>query len=364
MVAISSKSLADQQRPPPLWKIWLIAARPHTLTAAIAPCIVGSCATYAQTKHFPTTSTMVLWTLFCMLVQLGTNLHNDYADFVKGADTETRVGQSRATQKGWLTPQQTAQGATTVLVGVFILGMYFLWELQQHNNHSNNRIDGLFLFIVISSIFNAFAYTGGPYPLGYIGLGDFSIGYSGLGDIFVFLYFGCVATIAIPYLHERTVESNPSQSIAECLRGLLMNSQQRPTTLSLAAIQVGLLATNILVVNNLRDRHTDVHAGKRTMAVRLGGTFCRIQYTIQALASYVLVFLDFTLYSLQQQGQHHELAKKYLRLLPFLSLPLALKEIKAIWNTDGSALNAHVGKTALLELLFCILLGVALIKSA
>jgi 1,4-dihydroxy-2-naphthoate polyprenyltransferase len=346
MVVISSSSL-DQR--PPLWKIWFIAARPHTLTAAIAPCIVGSSVTYAQTRQFPTKIT-IMWTLFCMLVQLGTNLHNDYADFVKGADTDARVGQSRATQKGWLTPQQTAQGATMVLIGNFIIGMYFLWELLKHNH----RIDGLFLFIVLSSIFNAFAYTGGPYPLGYIGLGDFSIGYSGLGDVFVFLYFGCVATIAIPYLHERTVQ-NTSQSIGDCLRGLLLNNQ-RPT-LPLAAIQVGLMATNILVVNNLRDRHTDVHAGKRTLAVRLGGTFCRVQYSVQALTSYLLVFLDVALCNQQAFD-------KYIRLLPLLSLPLALKEIQAIWNTDGSALNAHVGKTALLELVFCVLMGVALIKSA
>ena len=348
MVAISSKSVNVR---PPLWKVWLIASRPHTLTAAIAPCIAGACVTYYQSKHVPVGIT-TMWTLFCILVQLGTNLHNDYADFVKGADTDARVGQSRATQKGWLTPEQTAAGATTVLAGNLLIGLYFLHQLRKHNH---GQIDGLFLFIVISSIFNAFAYTGGPFPLGYIGLGDFSIGYSGLGDIFVFLYFGIVATAAIPYLHDRIVE-NPGQSIEECLKRLFANSD-RPT-LSLACVEVGLMATNILVVNNLRDRHTDVHAGKHTLAVRLGGTFCRVQYTLQTLAAYVLVFLDFTL---EQQRSGKE---NYLRLLPLISLPLARKEIFEIWRTDGSALNSHVGKTALLEFLFCILLGVALVKSA
>ncbi|CAB9502699.1 naphthoate octaprenyltransferase [Seminavis robusta] len=356
MVAISQKSMVQR---PPMWKVWLVAARPHTLTAAIAPCIVGSCVAFSETGHFPTQITS-LWTLFCIFVQLGTNLHNDYADFVKGADTDARVGQARATQKGWLTPQQTAMGATAVLMGNLIIGLYFLWELKKHGK--NNKIDWLFLCIVISSIFNAFAYTGGPYPLGYIGLGDFSIGYSGLGDIFVFLYFGCVATIAIPYLYHRTVV-NPSESVADALHYLLLNPQK--PTMPLAATAVGLMATNILVVNNLRDRHTDIHAGKRTLAVRLGGTFCRVQYTLQALASYLLVLLDYTLHEqLQQDQQQQQPEIKYIRLLPLLSLPLARKEIEAIWNTDGKALNSHVGKTALLELVFCILLGVALVKAA
>ena len=303
-----------------------------------------------QEERIPTRITF-LWTLFCILIQLGTNLHNDYADFVKGADTDARVGQSRATQKGWLTPNQTAAGATTMLAGNLVIGLHFLNELQQHNG---GRMDWLFLFVVVSSIFNAFAYTGGPYPLGYIGLGNFSIGYSGLGDVFVFLYFGVVATAAIPYLNDRIIE-HPNQPIEACLRRLFTNPE-RPT-LALICLEVGLMATNILVVNNLRDRHTDVHAGKRTLAVRLGGTFCRLQYTLQTLAAYVLVFLDFTL-------EHHRTgAETYIRLLPLISLPLARKEIFEIWKTDGADLNSHVGKTALLEFLFCILLGISLAMS-
>jgi len=348
MVAISSKSINPR---PPLWKVWLIASRPHTLTAAIAPCIAGACITYHHSKQIPT-GIICLWTLFCILVQLGTNLHNDYADFVKGADTEARVGQSRATQKGWLTPDQTAAGATTMLTGNLVIGVYFLQQLSVHNH---GQVDMFFLFIVLSSIFNAFAYTGGPYPLGYIGLGNFSLGYSGLGDIFVFLYFGIVATAAIPYLHYRMVE-NPGKSINNCLSYLFLNKEK--PTLSLVCVEVGLMATNILVVNNLRDRHTDKHAGKKTLAVRFGGTFCRLQYTLQALASYVLVFLDFTL-------DHQKTGKEnYVRLLPLLSLPLVRREIFEVWRTDGADLNSHVGKTAMLEFLFCILLGAALVKSS
>ena len=132
-----------------------------------------------------------------MLMQLGTNLHNDYADFVKGADDEKRVGQARATQKGWLTPFQTAMASgLTLLLGLF-LGIWFILEMamtadpDDGSGNNQQRIAAM-IFIVISSIFNAFAYTGGPWPLGYIGLPNFSLGYSGLGDLFVFLYFGLV----------------------------------------------------------------------------------------------------------------------------------------------------------------------------
>lgn len=351
MVQISSKSAKDEARPP-LWKVWLVAARPHTLTAAVAPCIAGSCATFYQTGHFPG-FIAVLWASFCILIQLGTNLHNDYADFVKGADTDARVGHSRATQKGWLTPSQTAQASTVVLSGAVVIGVYFLLELQAQNK---GKIDHFFLWVVITSVFNAFAYTGGPYPLGYIGLGKFSIGYMGLGDVFVFLYFGLIATGAIPYLHDRLI-NNPGQTSGECLERLFFSLDLQPS-LTIAAVEVGFLATNIIVVNNLRDRNTDVHAGKRTLAVRFGPTFCRVQYTACCVATYVLVLLD---YSLQQKNVESE--KNFVRLWPMFSLPLARQEVVAIWQKDGAALNAHVGKAAMLQFVFCILLGAAFLRS-
>jgi len=294
-----------------------------------------------------------------MLVQLGTNLHNDYADFVKGADTDQRVGQARATQKGWLTPFETALGATLVLSGALVIGLQFGRQLQ--GAHSNGQdVDWFFTFIVASSIFNAFCYTGGPYPLGYIGLGHWSIGYSGLGDVFVFLYFGVVATAMIPYLHHQIIinPAEPSTTTAtdEMLARLF---RQDGYALTVACIQVGLLATNIIVVNNLRDRHTDIHAGKRTLAVRLGATFCRLQYRVQCLVPYGLVASEY--YWRNQQGIPNYLVT--VRLLPLLTLPLANLEIKAIEQLDGSALNSHVGKTALLQFVFCIFLGLGMVYS-
>ena len=289
-----------------------------------------------------------------MLIQIGTNLHNDYADCVKGADTDARVGQARATQKGWLTPNQTAQASTVVLMGALFIGVYFLRELQAVNNQQD--VDHLFLWVAITSIFNAFAYTGGPYPLGYIGLGKFSIGYLGLGDIFVFLYFGIVATMGIPYLHDRLIE-NPGQPTEDTLTRLFYDLD-RPSFLALAATEVGMLATNILVVNNLRDRHTDVHAGKKTTAVRMGPVFCRLQYTALCFGAFMLVIMD---YQLKKAKDEHK--QNFVRLWPLFAMPLARQGILAIWKNDGAELNAHVGKTALLQFVFCILLGAAFLRS-
>jgi len=276
---------------------------------------------------------MIQWAAFCMLMQLGTNLHNDYADFVKGADTEQRVGQARATQKGWLTPGQTATAATIILSLGLCLGIDFIRNIDPNHEDATTRI--IFTgFIIISSVFNAFAYTGGPWPLGYLGISQFSIGYSGLGDLFVFLYFGLVATLMLPYLYL----ANQAASNEEMTR---TSWKFIPP-----AIQVAVLATNIIVVNNLRDRHTDVLAKKRTLAVRFGPNFCRIEFVVNISIAYGLVLLDWMTHSFS-----------VLRLLPLVSFPLARKEILAIYSKEGKLLNPHVGGSAKVQFLFCILLG-------
>ena len=266
-----------------------------------------------------------------MLIQLGTNLHNDYADFVLGADTHKRVGQARATQKGWLTPQQTCAASTLILTLALAIGIQLIFQQQQQKN------DPLLWFIILSSIFNAVAYTGGPFPLGYIGLGRVSIAYSGLGDVFCFIYFGLVATLTIPYLaivHEGDYK--------------YMIAFKRLQPCFGPALQVGFLATAIIVVNNLRDRHTDVLAHKRTVAVLFGGTFCRFEYALLILCSYALVVMEY----LKSDNNR--------TLLPFLSLPMAITQLQAIWSKEGADLNPHVGETARLQLGFCILLSLAM----
>lgn len=298
----------------------------------------------------------VEWTVFCMLMQLGTNLHNDYADFVKGADNEKRVGQARATQKGWLTPFQTAMASgLTLLVGL-LLGMGFVAKIvtattfgggtANTNDQAQLQRIATMVFVVVSSIFNAFAYTGGPWPLGYIGLQNFSLGYSGLGDLFVFLYFGLVATLVPPFLYVACNNGN-SNNYQD---GILMENIL--WTILPYAIQVSVLATNIIVVNNLRDRHTDVLANKRTLAVRFGATFCRVEYGTNVFVAYGLVLWNCIVSSSNSSS--------LFLLLPLLSVPLAWKEWRALYHKEGGALNQHVGGAAKVQLLFCILLAVSI----
>jgi 1,4-dihydroxy-2-naphthoate octaprenyltransferase len=333
-------SAKDKPPRPALWKVWWTAARPHTLTASLSPVIVGCNATLHAIQDLDEGnnfwSLTYQWAWFCMLIQLGTNLHNDYADFVKGADNEKRVGQARATQKGWLTPFQTAMAASGVLGVALLLGVGFI--IQIHGSLTETLV---MTFIVITSVFNAFAYTGGPWPLGYMGLGDLSIGYYGLGDIFVFLYFGLVATLTLPFLY---VCCNPTNT---------MEVKELMWSLVPYALQVAALAVNIIVVNNLRDRHTDVHANKRTVAVRFGATFCKREYALMVAVAYGLVLWDVYTHNFQ-----------LVRLLPLITLPLAWKEMQAVEKKEGGDLNPHVGGTAKVQFLFCILLSIGIRQSA
>jgi 1,4-dihydroxy-2-naphthoate octaprenyltransferase len=264
------------------------------------------------------------WTAFCMSVQLGTNLHNDYADYCRGADTPERVGHARATAKGWLSPFQTCAAATAVLGLALLSGSYLL--------HASDQMDNWVLWCaILTSIFNAFAYTGGPFPLGYLGLGGFSLAYTGLGDIFVFLYFGLVATLMLPYL--QSLHQTPVDWKSQAIYG----------------VQVGLLATTILIVNNMRDRITDAKAGKLTTAVRFGRRFSLYQYKLCLRLTYALIVLDYA-----RSGRN------WIRLLPLASYPLAKTEMKAASRKDGSDLNPHVGGAARTQLLFCALLSTSL----
>eukprot|EP00934_Nitzschia_sp_Nitz4_P004861 Nitzschia sp. Nitz4//scaffold3_size479765//275655//276650//NITZ4_000114-RA/size479765-processed-gene-1.462-mRNA-1//1//CDS//3329550800//4851//frame0 len=320
---------------PPLWKVWLVASRPHTLTASITPLIVSYNAGITEIEGVNGMLYLRLslqCALFAILIQLGTNLHNDYADFVNGADTEKRVGQARATQKGWLTPLQTLSAAGAVLGMAFLVGLTLVF-------YAAEGFQRIIMFIIVtSSVFNAFAYTGGPVPLGWIGLGDFSIGYWGLGDIFVFLYFGLIATLTLPCLYVAHEQYVGNTTVGQVFWRFLPY-----------AVQVSALATNILVVNNLRDRHTDVEAGKRTLAVRWGARFCRMEYISMVVATYFLVVLDVIVHGY-----------KVMRLLPLLTIPLAQAQVNAVLYKDGSALNAHIGGSAKLQLLFCVLSAIGM----
>lgn len=293
-----------EARPGPL-ATWWAAIRPATLWAGAVPVIVGTALAVAEGHRAWLAAAAAM--LGALLIQIGTNLVNDASDFHKGADGPDRLGPARATAKGWLTPRQVAAGAAVSLGGAALVGVYITviggWPM---------------LVLGLVSIACAVAYTAGPFPLAYLGL----------GDVFVLLFFGLAATVGTYFL----------QAGAASWGAVI------------AGLAVGALATAILVVNNLRDRHTDARAGKRTTAVRFGARFARGQYIALVLGAYGLV-IGAVLARIAGPGW----------LLTLASLPLALREVRAIRAVDGAALNPHLGATARLELVFGLLLAAGVI---
>ena len=215
--------------------IWLMAARPRTLPAAAAPVLVGTA--YAATLDTFHPLTFVATLLGALFIQIGTNLSNDYSDARRGADTEDRLGPVRVTAGGLVPPKQVLI-ATYVAFGLAVLvGVYLIviagWQL---------------LLVGIASILAGVLYTGGPRPYGY----------EGLGEVFVFLFFGIVAVTGTFFAQVKELSWEAF----------------------VLAVPVGLLATAILMVNNVRDLETDRRAGKKTLAVRLGATRARVGYAL------------------------------------------------------------------------------------
>jgi len=213
--------------------IWLAATRPRTLPAAVAPVLVGSALAWKAQGFKPPAAALCLG--FALLAQIAANFANDYFDFVKGADTKARVGPRRAVAAGLVSPAAMRLATLLTCVAAFLLGLGLVpfggWPL---------------VVVGIASLLCAVAYTGGPYPLGY----------HGLGDLFVFIFFGLVAVCATFYVQ---------------LGKVSMDSL-------ICAVPVGLLAVNILVANNYRDADTDRLAGKRTLVVRFGRGFAKAQF--------------------------------------------------------------------------------------
>lgn len=293
---------------PSFWQIWLSAARPRTLPAAAAPVLVGTAVAVYDGLFNLTPALAAL--AGALLIQIGTNFANDVFDFQKGADTPDRLGPTRATQAGWVTPRQMLM-ATWLAFGLAVLvGGYLVWV-------------GGWPIVVIGalSILSGLAYTGGPFPLGY----------NGLGDLFVFIFFGLVAVIGTYYVQAGVV-------------GALA---------VWAAIPIGLLATAIIVVNNLRDVDTDRKAGKRTLAVRFGVNWARAEYRLLVVAAYMAPVAAWL------SGQAPAGV-----LLTWLSLPLAVRLIRAVYAQTGKALNPVLGGTGQLELVYGVLLALGLLADA
>jgi 1,4-dihydroxy-2-naphthoate polyprenyltransferase len=290
--------------------IWLMAARPRTLPAAVAPVLVGTALAATEGTFRP--PTFVAAMLGAVFIQIGTNLSNDYSDARRGADAEDRLGPVRVTAGGLVPPRQVLV-ATYVAFGLAVLaGAYLIatsgWEL---------------LLIGVASILAGVLYTGGPRPYGY----------EGLGEVFVFLFFGVVA-----------------------VSGSYFAQVERFTWEAFVlAVPVGLLASAILVVNNVRDLETDRRAGKRTLAVRLGRPRARTLYA-------AMVYGAFACAPIPWLAGSDELSAWLL--LPLPALPLAVPVVRTVRRrTDGPSLNGALGRTGMLQLMFCALLSAGILAS-
>ena len=288
-------------------RIWLMAARLRTLPAAIAPVLVGTalaCELYDVFRP----GAFVAALLGSILIQVGTNLSNDYSDARRGADAEDRVGPVRVTAGGLVPPKQVLM-ATYITFGLAVLcGVYLV------------AVAGIeLLFVGIASIAAGVLYTGGPKPYGY----------EGLGELFVFLFFGLAAVAGSTFAQ----------------------SQTWPIEAFVLAVPVGFLAAAILVVNNVRDMDSDKRAGKRTLAVRLGRERGRLLYAVMVLGSYLVAPLPWLLGPLSPW-----------LLLCWLTLPLAAKLVRTLReHTDGPTLNEALAQTGVLQLAFCLLLSVGIV---
>lgn len=285
---------------------WMLATRPRTLPAAIAPVVLGSAIAIAD-KNFmwlPAAAALIV----ALLLQIGVNLANDYFDYLKGIDTQDRLGPIRVTQSGLIPAKQVRAGMILTLTLSLIPGIYLI------------TVGGLPVFIIgLACICAALAYSGGPFPLAS----------HGLGDLFVFIFFGLVAVCGTYYVQALHLT---------------------PLVWLMGVIE-GLLITAILVVNNLRDIQSDRQTGKRTLAVIIGDRGSRIEYVLLLAGAYAIPII------LMLSGRMSAWV-----MLPLISLPIALYLMYFIWkHPAGPILNQALAKTAKLALIYSLLLSIGLI---
>ncbi|MBK9927126.1 MAG: 1,4-dihydroxy-2-naphthoate polyprenyltransferase [Anaerolineales bacterium] len=283
----------------------MMAIRPRTLPAAAAGIVMGAALTWRD-GNFRIDAVLVCL-LTALLLQIGSNLANDVFDFERGTDTAKRLGPTRVTQAGLLTPKQVKTGMIVVFGLAILLGLYLVW------------LGGWIIIILgVVAIASAIAYTGGPFP----------IGYHGLGDIFVFIFFGVVSVTGTYFIQAGTITP----------------------VVWLMTIPPGLIVTAILVVNNLRDIDNDRKAGKYTLAVRFGEKATKIQYTVCIVAAY-LILIPVAWVGLIP----------WTVLLAWVSLPIAFQATKVVLTQKGRPLNAALAKTGQTALAFSLLFWLGLL---
>ncbi|SDE72194.1 1,4-dihydroxy-2-naphthoate polyprenyltransferase [Halorientalis regularis] len=287
-------------------KAWLMAARPQTLPAGAAPVVVGTGLALHDGVFAPAAAIAAL--LGALLLQVGTNFANDYYDAVKGTDSADREGFTRVTAGGLIEPARVKQAMAATYALAVVVGLYLVY------------VGGLPILVVgLSSIAAGIAYTGGPCPYGY----------RGLGDLFVFLYFGVIAVVGTYYVQAAAALTS--------VQPLAMGIPEGTVTAAalVASLPAAGLSTAILIANNVRDKEEDAAAGKRTLAVLFGDTFSRIEWLAMVGMAYVVPVL-FAL----------DPAFGLPALAPLVTLPLAGRIGATVMNrTDGAALNPALERT-------------------
>jgi len=281
------------------WQIWLLAARPKTLPAAASGVITGTALAWHD-GHFRLGPALAALGV-ALLLQIGSNLANDVFDFERGADTTDRQGPMRVTQARLLTPTQVKIGMGAVFAAAALLGLY-LASVSSWN----------VIWLGVAAILSAVAYTGGPFPLGYYGL----------GDLFVFVFFGLAAVAGTYYVQAGSV------SVAAWWM----------------SVPIGLIVTAILIVNNLRDIATDRAAGKKTTAVRLGVKGARVEYVLCLAMAYLVLPV------LIWRG-----VLPLWALLAWGSLWVAWGALQVVLRQEGRALNAALAGTGQIALTYSLL---------
>lgn len=285
-------------------KQWLLAIRPKTLGISLVPVLVGSSLAWTETSQFSWV-TAIAALLGALLIQIGTNLHNDAADFERGADTKDRMGPARATAEGWFTATEVKQAAYLSFGTAFLIGIYLAW------------IGGWpIIALGLISLTAGYAYTGGPKP----------IAYSASGELFVFLFFGLAAVMGSYYIQTLTLSLNAFA----------------------AACAVGFLAAAVLLVNNYRDLDTDRIVHKLTLVFHLGRGRARILYGVLMLTPFLLPLT---------------LSRGTLGIwLPLIALPRAVILLQRFFSTPaGPGFNQLLAHTAQLQLMFGLLLSLGLL---
>lgn len=281
-------------------KIWLMAIRPKTLPAAIAPVVIGTAMAYGDGKHHFLSATVCL---FCaLMIQIGTNLSNDFFDFKKGTDNRERIGPIRVTQAGLVKPFSVKIAFITVFLIAVFASAYLVF-----------RGGWPIVIIGILSIASGILYTAGPKPLGYLGL----------GELFVLIFFGPVSVAGTYYA--QSLEWNMSAV--------------------LSGFSVGFMSVSLLAVNNYRDIQNDTKAGKRTLAVIFGKKFARYEYVISILLAAVLPVVIYL-----RIRSHTKIL--WCTFLALIAVP-SMKNI--LTKTDGPSLNAVLADTAGLLLIYSII---------